>query len=299
MLKELGIAGRLVLIRTVNAGAIPPDSLPLPNLFNHCIAYVPQVDGKDYWVDGTTDFNRLDEVPWADQRAQVLVVDASGGTFLRIPADKPLDNLVEQRFDVKVERSGAATILLHDVRHGQWAPGYRELAETPGRYERYMKDFAAKRFNGAELEKLELAPAGDQGPMWMKTQLKVPALAAQSGERKALPAALDALNLSARYAGETKRKYDLELYFPWQRKTEIAYELEKGLKIASVPEDVEIAEPFGSYRRTFSRKDETLTMREEFVFTQNRVSVGDYEAFKGFCNRVDSLMDQKILLDAK
>jgi len=299
LLKAVGIDAKLVLIRTVNAGAVPPDSLPVPNFFNHCIAYVPQVEGKDYWVDCTTDFNRLDEVPWADQNAQVLVVDAAGGKFMRIPGGTPQENLVEQRFTAKVERNGAAAIQLQDVRHGQWAPGYRELAETPGQYERYMKDYAARHFNGAELEKLELAPPQEQGPMWMKTSFKVPALAAQSGERKALPVTLDALNLSQRYAAETKRHYDLELYFPWERKTEIVYELAKGLKIASLPDEVNIAEPFGSYRRTFSRKDDTLTLQEQFTLSRQRVPVSDYEAFKRFCNRIDSLLDQKILLDTK
>ena len=299
LLQAVGIESKLVLLHTVNAGAVPPDSLPLPNQFNHCIAFVPQVEGKDYWVDCTADFHRLGEVPWADQGAQVLVADSAGGKFTRIPEATPQENLVEQQFRAKVERNGSGTILLYDVRHGQFAPGYRQLAETPGQFERYMKEHAAKRFNGAELEKLELAPPGEQGPMWMKSAMKVPALATQSGERKTIPVALDMLNLSQRYASETKRKCDLELYFPWERKTEIVYELDKGLKIASLPEGAEIAEPFGTYRRKFSRKNETLVLQEEFVLARHRVPVAEYEAFKSFCNRIDSLMDQKILLDAK
>jgi len=299
LLQAVGIESKLVLLHTVNAGAVPPDSLPLPNLFNHCIAFVPQVEGKDYWVDCTADFHRLDEVPWADRGAQVLVADSAGGKFMRIPQATPRENLIEQRFTAKVERSGAGTILLHDVRHGQFAPGYRQLAETPGQFERYMKEHAAKRFNGAELEKLELAPPDEQGPMWIKSTMKVPALATQSGERKAIPAALDLLNLSQRYASDTKRKCDLELYFPWERKTEIVYELDKGLKIASLPEEAEITGPFGTYRRKFTRKNETLVLQEEFVQARHRVPVAEYEAFKSFCNRIDSLMDQKILLDAK
>ncbi|MCY3022919.1 MAG: DUF3857 domain-containing protein [Planctomycetota bacterium] len=298
LLKIAGMDCSLVLLRTVNAGAVPPDSLPLPNLFNHCIAYVPQCQGRDYWVDGTTDFHRLTEVPYVDQTAQVLVVDQAGGKFMRIPAGTPAENLVEQQFTARVERNGSGTLTIRDVRHGQFAAGYRELAETPGQYERYMKEFAAKRFNGAEVEKLELAPPGDQGPMWMNASLKVPVLTTQSGERKALPAALDPLGLS-RYASETKRRYDLELHFPWSRQTRIVYELDKGLKVASLPDEAAITAPFATYSRKLSRKDDTLTIQEDFVLTQQRVPVGEYEAFKTFCNRIDSLMDQKILLDTK
>jgi hypothetical protein len=86
----------------------------------------------------------------------------------------------------KVAGDGSGTIQLYDVRHGQFAPGYRQLAETPGMFERYMKEHAAKRFDGAVLEKLELAPPDEPGPMWMKSTMKVPGLATQSGLRSRL-----------------------------------------------------------------------------------------------------------------
>jgi tetratricopeptide (TPR) repeat protein len=299
MLRVAGIEAKLVLIRTVNSGAVPSDSLALPNLFNHCIAYVPALDGQDYWVDCTTDFYRLGEVPWADQEAQVLVVDAKGGTFTRVPPAAARENLVEQTFAASVQRSGAALLSLHDIRHGQFAPMYRQLAETPGQFERFMKNYAARRFNGAEVAALELAPRQDQGPMWMKVSLKVPALATQSGERLALPASLDPLTLSPRHAVESARTHDLELFFPWARKTEIVYELEKGLAFAALPEEAAISEPFGKYSRTLVRDGSKLTIREEFSLEQHRISVAQYPAFKAFCNRVDSLSDQKVLLEAK
>src|SRR4051794_21359556 len=107
MLKELGIDSRLVLLRTANAGPVPHDSLPMPNLFNHCIAYIPSVGGRDYFIDGTADYLRLGEVPAMDRTAQVLVVEPNGGKFVQIPADKPEDNLFEQRFNVAVAADGS------------------------------------------------------------------------------------------------------------------------------------------------------------------------------------------------
>jgi transglutaminase-like putative cysteine protease/tetratricopeptide (TPR) repeat protein len=299
MTRLAGIDSRMVLIRTVNAGAVPPDSLPMPNLYNHCIAYVPKVDGKDYWEDCTTDFHRLGEVPDADQNAQVLLINEKGGEFVRIPGSTPVDNLIEQTFDAKVDSSGSGTLTLHDIRHGQFAPMYRQLAETPGNYERYMKDYAAKRFNGAEVEKLELAPKHDQGPMWMKATLKAPALASQSGERKALPATLDPLHLSMRYASQNTRKHDLEMYFPWARRLQVSYALPDGVKASSLPEAVDLSEPFGKYSRKVTRKDGTVTIEENFEFSKRQVKVSEYDAFRQFCNKVDSLMDQKVLLETK
>ena len=51
---------------------------------------VPNVDGKDYWIDGTTDFFRLGEVPSSDRGAQVMVAGPEGGKFMKIPQSLPM-----------------------------------------------------------------------------------------------------------------------------------------------------------------------------------------------------------------
>ena len=299
MLQTIDIDCKLVLIRTVDAGAVPADSLALPNLFNHCIAYVPNVDGQEHWIDCTTDFYRLGELPWADQNAQVLVIDANGGKFVKIPSSTPQENLIEQKFNVKVGRNGSSTMRMEDFRHGQFAPGYRELAETPGQYERYMKEFAARRFNGGEVIKMELPPAGSSGPMWTKAEMKLPSLTSRAGERRAIPVTFEALNLSQRYANEQVRKHELELHFPWSRKVSIVFELDAALNIASLPDEAQIREPFGSYTRKLSKNGGKLSIDEELIIDRNRIPTAEYEAFKKFCNKVDSLLEQKVLLDVK
>lgn len=299
MLDVAGIESRLVLIRTTDAGAVPENSLPMPNLFNHCIAYVPKLDGRDYWIDCTTDFHQLGEVPYADENAQVLVVGKNGGSFVRIPRSAPVANMVEQKFDVKVQRDGTATMKMRDVRHGQFAPSYRELAETPGQYERFMREFAARRFNGAEVVEMSRADRKEQGPMWMETKLKVPQLASRSGERKALPASLDPLGLSGRFTGESKRTNDVELYFAWKRETEIVYELDAALSVLSLPEEMELKEPFGIYSRKIQKDGSRVTIKETFELSRASVKAEEYEAFKTFCNRVDNANDQKVLLEVR
>jgi len=299
MLEVAGIESRLVLIRTTDAGAVPENSLPMPNLFNHCIAYVPKLDGRDYWIDCTTDFHQLGEVPYADENAQVLVVGKNGGSFVRIPRSAPVANMVEQKFEAKVQRDGTATLKMRDVRHGQFAPSYRELAETPGQYERFMREFAARRFNGAEVVEMTRADRKEQGPMWMETTLKVPQLASRSGERKALPATLDPLGLSGRFTGETKRTNDVELYFAWKRVTETVYDLDAALTVLSLPEELDLKEPFGLYSRKVSKEGSRVTIKETFELSRASVKAEEYEAFKTFCNKVDNANDQKVLLEVR
>ncbi len=299
MLKELGIDSRLVLIRTVNAGAVPAESLPMPNLFNHCIAYLPNVDGKDFYVDGTADYHQLGDVPYSDRTAQVLVVEPDSGKFMKIPVNTPEENLIEQTFKVMVAADGSAKMQQRDVRHGQWAPGYRELSETPGRFERYTKDDAAKRLNGAEVVKLATSKSDEVGPMWMESEFKIPTVTSQSGDRKALPAAFEPLFLSQRYANETKRTHDLQLFFPWERKTTIEYTLTDPLKVSTLPKDISIDEPFGKYSRKVTQEGATVKIVEDFVVTQTLVKAADYDAFKTFCGKVDVMMEDKVLVDGK
>ena len=296
MLSTIGIESKLVLIRTVDSGAVAPDTLPMPNIFNHCIAYIPNVDGKDYWIDGTTDFFRLGEVPSSDRGAQVLVAGPEGGRFMKIPQCKGADNSIDQTFNVNVTKDGAATLTVHDTRSGQFAPMLRESIETPGKFQNNMKEYAARRFNGAEVKKLSASEPASQGPAWSEMELAVPNLAARSGERLAYPAAFEPIGMTQRYATDTKRTSDIELYVPWSRKTAINYRFETGQKIASLPESVKIEQPFGSYVRTIKQNGEELSINEYFEMPKTRIVVKDYEAFKEFCHKVDELMDQKVLM---
>ncbi|MEE4201320.1 transglutaminase-like domain-containing protein [Erythrobacter sp.] len=64
MLRELGIEGEIVLVRTIGGDALPMLA-PMPANFDHMIVRA-QIDGKEYWLDGTAGGTRLaniDEVP--------------------------------------------------------------------------------------------------------------------------------------------------------------------------------------------------------------------------------------------
>ncbi|MEI6236217.1 MAG: DUF3857 domain-containing protein [Planctomycetota bacterium] len=296
MLKVVDIDCKLVLIRTVDSGALAPDTLPMPNLYNHCIAYVPSVDGKDYWIDGTTDFFRLGEVPSSDRGALVMVAGPEGGKFMKIPQSKGTDNLIEQNYDVKVAKNGSATLTVRDTRSGQFAPMLRESIETPGKFKSGMKDLAARRFNGAELKKLGSSDPLNQGPAWSEMELAVPNLGSRSGDRLTFPSVFEPVNLTGRYATDARRTHDIELYVPWARKTVITYHFEPGLKIASLPEPQKIENSFGVYIRTLKQNGDTLIIDEFFEMPTTRIPVKDYEAFKAFCHKVDALMEQKVLL---
>jgi len=296
MLKGAGIEARLVLVRAVTSGRIESDALPAPNLFNHCIAYVPDVEGQEYWIDGTTDYHELGELPYMDQGAQVLVVGPDGGRFVQIPKATAEENRREQRVQAQVEKSGAGTLRIRSVYRGQYAPYFRELAETPGRFKSQLQEQGARRFSGAELKTLTHAGPDEQGPMWIETEYRVPTLAAQSGDRLALPASAEPLELSRRYLTGGERRHDLELWFPWARTVEVLFHLDPALKPVSLPEEAELKEAFGSFSRKVTVEGPTVRIREETVLSSQRIPKEQYAKFSDFCRKVDALEEQKVLL---
>ncbi|MCX7804871.1 MAG: DUF3857 domain-containing protein [Planctomycetota bacterium] len=298
ILKALGIEARLVLVRTVDDGAIPPDSLPSPHLFNHAIAYVPPLDGREYWIDCTTDTFALGEVPFGDQGAGALIVEPVGGRFVKVPRSSLQDNRIEISADFEVRPAGSASLAVRDRCRGQFAPHYRAMVQTPGRFRQEIETRIARRFAGASVKSLRFEDWSKLStPMWAEYEAEIPSLATPSGDKKAMPCCYDNLRLTARYALQTERKHDLEIWYPWSQRVEISYRLPKEMKVVSMPDPVDVAEPFGFYRRTVGREGTTVRIVEEFVLSNPRIRAADYPAFRAFCVRVDALQEAKILLE--
>jgi len=299
MLKVVNIDSRLVLIRTVDHGKVDADVLPAPNLFNHCIAYVPDVDGKEYWIDCTTDFHQLGEVPYSDQGAQVLVVGPDGGKFVQIPKPRTDENVIEQKVTAQVEKDGSGTLFIRSTYKGQHAPAYRQLAETPGQLKRYYEEQGSQRFRGAEMTRLANGGPQELGPMWIEVEYKVKSLAGQSGDRKALPSSIEPLNLSQTHLSGNERTHDLELWYPWTRTTEVSYRLDPALKAVNVPEEAELKESFGTFTRKVTLENGVIRILDTCVLLSQRIPKEDYAKFSAFCRKIDSLLGQKVLLEAK
>jgi len=296
LLKSLDIEARMVLVRTTQAGKIEEDALPAPNLFNHAIAYVPDVEGEDYWIDGTTDYHQLGEVPFTDQGAQVLVVGPDGGRFMQIPHGTPEENHNEVRIQARVNKNGSGTLAWRRVYRGQVAPYYREQADTPGTFRSALQAQAAKRFPGAELVRIAHAKPNDRGAMWIETDFKIPNLASRSGDRLALTSAADTFSLSKRFLSGGERRHDLQLWFPFSRTNEVVYHLDAGLRPVGLPEKTEIKEPFASYTRNVTVEGQMVRITEEFSLNTSRIPKKQYVRFSEFCHNVDALQTQKVLL---
>lgn len=82
LLKEMGIQSQTVLVQTGGGDAIP-ELLPVPGNFDHMIVRA-QIDGQDYWLDGTSAATRLANVGWVPPFYYALPLSAEGSDLVQM-----------------------------------------------------------------------------------------------------------------------------------------------------------------------------------------------------------------------
>jgi transglutaminase-like putative cysteine protease len=103
MLAEAGIGADLVLIRTVDKGAVEPFPVSLA-VYNHAIVYVPELD---LYLDGTAEFSGTRELPSNDQGAAVMRVSKDRRDFTTTPVFGSDVNSQEDTYTVVTFEQGS------------------------------------------------------------------------------------------------------------------------------------------------------------------------------------------------
>ena len=82
LLNQMGIESQTVLVQTRGGDAIP-ELLPVPGNFDHMIVRA-QIDGQDYWLDGTSAATRLANIGWVPSFHYALPLTESGSDLVQI-----------------------------------------------------------------------------------------------------------------------------------------------------------------------------------------------------------------------
>lgn len=82
LLREMGIQSQTVLVQTRGGDAVP-ELLPVPGNFDHMIVRA-QIDGQDYWLDGTSAATRLANVGWVPPFYYALPLSAEGSDLVQM-----------------------------------------------------------------------------------------------------------------------------------------------------------------------------------------------------------------------
>jgi tetratricopeptide (TPR) repeat protein len=302
MCGEVGIEVYPVLVNGENGLRSDEDlTLALLGHFNHCIAYVPDSDGKGtpLFLDGTAEYQTVHGAPASfDQGARVVIVTPDGAKVDRIPNDPPEKNGIVQKWKVKVAPDGGAVVEGHVDASGDYAYQLREHFSVEGQRKDKLQQLAAV-FGKSTIESSKFSDLKDRSSasIWIEAALNVQAFAKASGDVYTLQTSFLPLSMGwsqylAAASAPKEREHDAIMPVPMRFRTEADYELPAGWTVDAKPEDVEIKNASVEFTVKTSHEGGKLHMERELRFTGERVKTADFAAFKDAVQKMNSAAGQ-------
>ncbi|RJP22954.1 MAG: DUF3857 domain-containing protein [Candidatus Omnitrophota bacterium] len=298
MLTELGIEAYIVLIRTTDRGEIDLE-LPSLGVFNHAIYYIPDLEGKEYWIDGTATFYDATELPAADAGANTLIIRPDGAyEFKRIPHTTARENGGKYTTVLTLDADGNGKGIHQVEFSGLYNPIIRRTFENTAKAKEIVDRSLVTRYPGSQSSNLELSDLRDYSTAeYMSYEVEIPQFAVKQGMQWVMPATLFEEQISQRYAQLSSREFDLVLSLPWMKMNNISINLPEKHGKTILPPDRDARTEFGYYLRTTKQEENRIVIREELVCEPVRVPKDRYQEFREFCRLVDLYQVEKIYID--
>ncbi len=297
LLSEAGIESDVVLVRTRQLGRIDK-TVPSPYMFNHAICHIPDLDGKSVWLDGTTDFNRLEEVPWMDRTALVLIIKEKGSRIAVIP-DEGVKSGIRIESSITLKDDGSAVLSVTNRFFGDQAPSYRRMFNSPDWFKQRVEQYYSRKFPGIDIKKVSM-PKSDSIEVipWYTVEAEVKRYALQQGDQLLLPSTVNPLKLSGSLL-EKDRVYSYWLHsrMSIEETSRIVVPADYTVKFYPEPRKRESAN--GTFSQEVSVAGDTVTYTSSLVITDPTVTPGNYPEYKEFCGFTDSAQEERIVLEKK
>ncbi|HVG63878.1 MAG TPA: DUF3857 domain-containing protein [Hyalangium sp.] len=295
MLKLAGVESKMVLLRMRNLGYIGEEPASLA-AFNHAIIYLPKYD---MFLDGTAEFYGARELPSADRRATVLIVEPDGTSTFRItPEAKGEENLTRLDMDVTLNVDGSAEVKGDSTVKGQQASEYRRAYRTVATRKSTFERAWAQSFPGLTVNEVTLNDTTVlDHDVDIGFQMTIPRYseAQQGGVLRFLPFGTGRTYQQA-YATLVERRFDLVMQGPWMNKFTLRYTLPPGYKVAEMPPPLQETHSWGRVSLTYRMEGGKLIADGEVLMSSPRIKADDYAAFRAFLGRVDQAFGRKVVL---
>ncbi|MFT3913800.1 MAG: DUF3857 domain-containing protein [Anaeromyxobacteraceae bacterium] len=302
LLEAMGVDSRLVLLRMRRLGAMPeaPASLAI---FNHAIAYVPDLD---LWLDGTASQSGTRDLPGEDRGATVLVLEPGKPVYRTIPAARPTDNVLETTFEVTLAPDGKAALAGRSRVAGVQAPEYRRAYLAEGDRRATLEQAFNRTFPGLSVKEVSISDLGRiEDDVSMRFLLEVPDYARRDGDGLRFTPFGAGLRYAEAFASLSKRKQDLVIGDPSETRFTYRYRLPPGWAVTELPEpasgDGEAAAFEVRYRQEppVGLEGGALVAEGHVTFKAGRVPAAGYRAFRDLLGQLDRAFDRKVRIAPK
>ncbi|MBX3474528.1 MAG: hypothetical protein KF754_09110 [Planctomycetes bacterium] len=282
MLGIAGIKAYPVIINLELFRGVEDISLPMPHHFNHAIAYVEYADGKGQFLDGTTTYNGIDELPAGDAGAQVIVVRPEGGVVMRVPVPEPLQDSMHDAIDAELLDNGSMRLKVRRTARGDSAAGLRASYQREGDRKRLLEREWAENFAGAQVSDISTSDLSDlDAPAAISFTVELPgAVTAVDGGRTFRLAPDPRQWGRTHYASLTARRTDLTLPPPRQRSSTWMVTLPAGMAIAALPARLDLSNPNARLLVSAEIEKGKLVIRRSYSLLGGTVKQGDYSRWR-------------------
>lgn len=257
-------------------------TLPMPNHFNHAIAYVEYADGKGQFLDGTTTYNGIDELPAGDAGAKVIVVKPEGGVVMQVPIPTPEQDLVHDEVTVTFTGNGGLRLNVTRTAKGDAASGLRAGFQREGDRKRMLEREWAEYFAGATVSGLATSDlASIDAPASITFTVDLPAAVTDKDNELSFRLALDPRQWGkTHYASLTARKTDLLLPAPSTRSSTWKFTLPAGKRPVGLPGKFEQTTANARLAVSTVIEKDVLVVRRSCALLGGVVRVADYAAWR-------------------
>ncbi len=299
MLKEVGITGYPVLVRTRRGGRLEkqPPSLAV---FDHAILYVPRLR---LWLDGTAERTGANEFPWADQGMIALIIDGKDGQLVQTPVQPARANRIRRRLDLRLRPDGSADVTDTWTITGQEARWWRTQFTDPATRATTYEKLINRVFPQAKVSAITLSdPDALERPVHITAVYRVPGLASGDKARWRVDLSLSEDPLTSTYAPLSKRTHPVLYHYPFDLQVEIhvrwpkAWRFEAGPPATHVRVGGTAKAPAAAADQQVTHARGRLTLKRRLTLRQVRWPVRDYASLRRFWTQVDQALQPNLRL---
>ena len=151
-------------------------------------------------------------------------------------------------------------------------------------------------FSGIEVERVEMEGLTDyEAPVHATYRATVPQFATRDADGLRVPVAVmgDLVRSLARTEARTQA-FDLGATTHYVEDRTLR--APTGMDVVTLPEGGRIESPFGLFLMTVTREGRAITIHTELTLSRDRIEAHEYNEFRAFIERADTLLRQRLTL---
>ncbi len=266
-------------------GQVPYFNEDFPNdAFNHIIVTVP-LDGETLFLECTSKNSPFNYPGTSNQGRKALATKQSGSCLVDVPPMTPEDTECIYRFHVKCPDERTSAISLDAKLRGGEFEHFVFLATGANKndVEIYLRNYAFGKT-------MQMTGYGIERPHRDSAFVNLRVDGTNTGFYRIFGQTMMLENVSLEipaYEAPGNRKSQVQIDFPRNDTSTVEYEL-TGIRLSSIPKNVSIESPYGSYSAVFGIADGRLKVTKNLRINTGNITLDEYPGFYDFISRVRS-----------